>query len=156
MDADQTKNGFEATLRNNLLQTLLEEVGAYGYLLQLLNQKQQYILFNEQDDLQKLAPVEKIVSGKVIALTNARKACLKQLFASMGYPEEKRNLQTLISALPEREAKQWNHLRQRLKSLFEKSLRIHKQNTILQNKVFDNVGDWSSTERYEPRESLYL
>ncbi len=156
MEADQTKNGFEATLRNNLLQTLLEEVGAYGYLLQLLNQKQQYILFNEQDDLQKLVPVEKIVSGKVVALKNARKDCLKQLFASMGYPHEKRNLQTLISTLPVSEAKQWNHLRRRLKTLFEKSLRIHKQNKILQKKVFDNVGEWGSPDRYEHRESLYL
>ncbi len=149
-------NGFDKTLTNNLLQILIEEVSAYGYLHQMLNQKQQYILFNDTEELKKLAPVENIVSTKAVALTRARKQQIKRVFSASGLKKSDQTMDVLIGQMDPAEARQWNRLRSRLRELFEKSMRIHKQNKILQQKVFDVNVELEQGRSYEQRESSYL
>lgn len=112
-------------IENSIYHILIDEVSAYDYLNETIQNKQSAIVKNDLKQIEHLTGVEQVVVKRANDLTQERHSLMQQYFMSDQMVGEPLSLANLISTLKEAQRAPWkrmnHHLTQTVQSIQQKN-----------------------------------
>jgi len=118
-------------LQEQLFQVLLEEMSAYDYLNETIQNKQSAIVQNNLQQIEHLTGVEHVVVKKANLLTQTRFELMQQYFKQVNLVQDPLSLSSLISIIPLDKRKSWERISSRLHQTVAEIQRRNSENVQL-------------------------
>ena len=109
---NKSESGVEA--RESIYRVLLEEVSAYDYLSETIQNKQSAIIQNDLKEIEHLTGVEQVIVKRANDLTQERHSLMQQYFMSDHMVSEPLSLGSLINTLQGSQKEPWQRMNRRL------------------------------------------
>lgn len=125
-------------LQEQLFQVLLEEMSAYDYLNETIQNKQSAIVQNNLQQIEHLTGIEHVVVKKASQLTQTRFELMQHYFKQDNMVNDPLSLSSLISTISEGKRESWERI----------SRRLHQTVADIQNRNSENVQLINSSLNY--------
>ncbi len=128
---EQSRDGDRMLLMDELYQILWEEVSAYDYLAETLEQKQKAIVDNEVETIETLTGTEQMVIRKANRLNHRRQDLIRNMFNQNALPGQPVSLSDFIRRFGAQADYGWKALENRLNDALERIVRKNAENKRL-------------------------
>lgn len=139
-------------VKDSIYRLLLEEVSAYDYLNETIQNKQNAIVKNDLKQIEHLTGVEQVVVKRANDLTRERQNLMQQYFMSDKMVTEPLSLNSLISTLKEAQKEPWQRMNRRLSKTVTSIQRRNAENLRLINSSLSFVR--GTVQLFVPREEF--